>query len=87
MKPVMQTILDDRYGNCFQACVSIDAVPDFRKMQRWLCPCTHVCYLSSLHRCEDGNVESLCNRCGERLTAPYGLALNCNWEREQPEVH
>ena len=44
--------------------------------------CSHKCYLEDLERLSDTKVVCICNKCGKQLKAPYGLAINCQWQRK-----
>lgn len=54
-----------------------------RVPRQWFC--SHRVYLDTddLKRWTDDLVTGRCHKCEKVLTAPYGLALNCQFDRKQ----
>ena len=56
-------------------------------MIKWLKQrfCHHVCFLENMVLNDDDSADDritcACNKCGKVLSAYYGLALHCDWER------
>lgn len=44
-----------------------------RLVRQWFC--VHHFRISCIRRTAPGSVECACERCGKRVSAPYGLAL------------
>jgi hypothetical protein len=51
-------------------------------VRQWLC--SHRVYFDDLKRINDDLVEATCHRCDKKLSAPYGLALDAQFDGWRP---